>query len=66
MLTMSTSLPFCVPRSAPRTVTPDRQRVEAQGSTRYPTKRIVRVSTQFHPCQMLGYVEDGQRVTGEV
>ena len=48
------------------TVIPDRQQLEKQGPTGYPTKRIVRVSTQFHPRQMLGYVKDGQRVTGEI
>ena len=48
------------------TAIPDRQQLEKQGPTGYPTERIVRVSTQFHPCQMLGYVKDGQRVTGEI
>jgi hypothetical protein len=48
------------------TVIPDRQQLEKQGQTRYPTKWIVRVSAQFHPRQMLGYVEDGQGVAGEI
>lgn len=48
------------------TVIPDRQQLGQQGPTRYPTERIVRVSAQFHPRQMLGYVKDGQRVAGEI
>ena len=66
VLTISTSRPFCVPRSAPKTVIADRQRLEIRKPTGYLTKRVVRVSAQFHPRQMFGYVQDGQRVPSEI
>ena len=46
-------------------MTPDHQLFEAQKSASYATKWIVGICAQFHSCQMLGYVEDGEGVTGD-